>query len=223
MRSFLKMSVKQVTTATQSQWTTTLNSRRVYTLSTLSARLSTRHFLPHGSESDRALKHPTSFLTRLYLHFKLWSPGLRNKVTDRLKLDVGHVVWTSINPMSLSTRPHLISTHAKTTNIYLSAIFRTDKLCINLFLNEPNTNKISVVLLANRLLAIRFQWFCKEFLACLFSLQEIGMVNLDGICSCCLGLQVGYVNESGRKSGLSKSRAIFFQNQKLKIYQWTCI
>ena len=97
------------------------------------------------------------------------------------------------------------------------------QLCICLFSNEPNTNKISVVFLANRLLAIRFQWFWKEFLACLFSLQEIGMVNLDGICSCCLGLQVGYINESGRKSGLSKSRAIFFQNQKPKIYQWTCI
>ena len=77
------------------------------------------------------------------------------------------------------------------------------QLCICLFSNEPNTNKISVVFLANRLLAIHFQWFWKEFLACLFSLQEIGMVNLDGICSCCLGLQVGYVNESGQKCGLS--------------------
>jgi hypothetical protein len=51
-------------------------------------------------------------------HCKFWAPGLRNKVTDRLKLDLGHVAWTSINSVSLNARPHLISTHGKTTNIY---------------------------------------------------------------------------------------------------------
>ena len=102
-----------------------------------------------------------------------------------------------------------LSYYRKNCNMFIVKIVITytkelyQKFCICWFPDEPNRNEISVVLLANRLLASHFQWFWEEFLACLFGLQEIGVVNLDGICSCCLGLQVGYVNESEHKCGLS--------------------
>ena len=48
--------------------------------------------------------------------------------TNRPKLDVGHVSWTSINHVSWNARPHPITTYGKTINIYLLVTFCTDTL-----------------------------------------------------------------------------------------------
>ena len=79
--------------------------------------------------SDRSLTEPLappSFSLLFVTPQQTSSTWARNKITNQLKLDVGHVAWTSINPVSLSARPHPITTYSKTINIYMLVTFCTD-------------------------------------------------------------------------------------------------
>ena len=141
MRSLLWKKVEDSTTRELNSRTTLgLDSYTVYTLSAADKLGHTEHtlqYLAHVWASVslfHSVQSPTGPLTSHFSFLLVCNPtanfehlGLRNKVIDRPKLDVGYVAWTSINLVSLSARPHPITTHDKPINIYLLVTFRTDR------------------------------------------------------------------------------------------------